>query len=131
MPVDGTWPAGTASWEKRNIAETVPVWHEDLCVQCGQCSFVCPHGVIQARYFDAARLEKAPAGFKSRSTSRLHRSTSQFPTTAQASRKPIEVPDDLNDVTHIVRSDREPWAGCDGTFDEQARGRSLHCDRRS
>ncbi len=65
MPVDGTWPSGTAAWEKRNIAETVPVWNEDLCIQCGQCSFVCPHGVIQARYFDAGRLEAAPDGFKS------------------------------------------------------------------
>ena len=53
MPVDGTWPSGTAACEKRNIAEIVPVWDEDLCVQCGQCSFVCPHSVIQARYFDA------------------------------------------------------------------------------
>ena len=52
MPVDGTWPLGTAVWEKRNIAETVPVWRADLCVQCGQCSFVCPHGVIRAKYFD-------------------------------------------------------------------------------
>ena len=57
IPVDGTWPSGTAAWEKRNIAETVPVWNEDLCIQCGQCSFVCPHGVIQARYFDAGRLD--------------------------------------------------------------------------
>jgi pyruvate-ferredoxin/flavodoxin oxidoreductase len=65
MPIDGTWPSGTATWEKRNIAETVPVWQEDLCVQCGQCSFVCPHGVIQARYFDAGRLDSAPAAFKS------------------------------------------------------------------
>ena len=65
MPVDGTWPSGTAAWEKRNIAENVPVWNEDLCIQCGQCSFVCPHGVIQARYFDAGKLETAPAGFKS------------------------------------------------------------------
>jgi pyruvate-ferredoxin/flavodoxin oxidoreductase len=65
MPVDGTWPLGTAVWEKRNIAETVPVWAQDLCVQCGQCSFVCPHGVIQARYFDSARLEQAPAPFRS------------------------------------------------------------------
>jgi pyruvate-ferredoxin/flavodoxin oxidoreductase len=63
MPVDGTWPLGTAVWEKRNIAETVPVWSEDLCVQCGQCSFVCPHGVIQAKYFDAARLDNAPGSF--------------------------------------------------------------------
>jgi pyruvate-ferredoxin/flavodoxin oxidoreductase len=65
MPIDGTWPSGTAAWEKRNIADDVPVWHEDLCIQCGQCSFVCPHGVIQARYFDEARLEQAPDGFKS------------------------------------------------------------------
>ena len=65
IPIDGTWPSGTAAWEKRNIAETVPVWNEDLCIQCGQCSFVCPHGVIQARYFDAGRLDTAPAGFKS------------------------------------------------------------------
>ncbi len=65
MPVDGTWPSGTAAWEKRNIAETVPVWNEDLCIQCGQCSFVCPHGVIQARYFDAAHLDAAPESFKS------------------------------------------------------------------
>ena len=65
MPVDGTWPLGTAVWEKRNVAETVPVWAQDLCVQCGQCSFVCPHGVIQARYFDSARLEQAPADFRS------------------------------------------------------------------
>ncbi len=65
MPIDGTWPSGTAVWEKRNIAETVPVWAQDLCIQCGQCSFVCPHGVIQARYFDSARLEQAPSDFRS------------------------------------------------------------------
>ena len=57
MPVDGTWPSGTAAWEKRNIAEEVPVWRPDLCVQCGQCSFVCPHGVIRAKYFDQLRLD--------------------------------------------------------------------------
>jgi pyruvate-ferredoxin/flavodoxin oxidoreductase len=65
MPVDGTWPSATAAWEKRNVAEAIPIWNQDTCVQCGQCSFVCPHGVIQARYFDAARLETAPASFKS------------------------------------------------------------------
>ncbi|HKM61229.1 MAG TPA: pyruvate:ferredoxin (flavodoxin) oxidoreductase, partial [Acidisphaera sp.] len=43
MPIDGTFPSGTAALEKRNIAEVVPVWEPDLCVQCGQCSFVCPH----------------------------------------------------------------------------------------
>ena len=65
MPVDGTFPSGTAVWEKRNIAEVVPVWEPDLCVQCGQCSFVCPHSVIRAKYFDADRLDGAPDGFQS------------------------------------------------------------------
>jgi len=65
MPIDGTWPSGTAAWEKRNIAEEVPVWLPDLCVQCGQCSFVCPHSVIRAKYFDWSRLEGAPSSFQS------------------------------------------------------------------
>jgi pyruvate-ferredoxin/flavodoxin oxidoreductase len=63
LPVDGTWPSGTSIWEKRNIADTVPVWDADSCIQCGQCSFVCPHGVIKAKYFDRARLPDAPASF--------------------------------------------------------------------
>jgi pyruvate-ferredoxin/flavodoxin oxidoreductase len=65
MPVDGTFPSGTAAWEKRNVADNVPVWRPDLCVQCGQCSFVCPHSVIRAKYYDASRLELAPQSFKS------------------------------------------------------------------
>jgi pyruvate-ferredoxin/flavodoxin oxidoreductase len=65
LPVDGTWPSGTAIWEKRNIADEVPVWDAETCIQCGQCSFVCPHGVIQAKYFDAAKLDGAPAHFRS------------------------------------------------------------------
>ena len=65
MPVDGTWPTGTAVWEKRNIAEDVPVWRPDLCIQCGQCGFVCPHSVIRAKYYDQARLDGAPATFQS------------------------------------------------------------------
>ncbi len=48
IPADGTFPSGTAAFEKRNISDIVPVWREDLCVQCGQCSFVCPHSVIRA-----------------------------------------------------------------------------------
>ena len=65
MPIDGTFPSGTAAWEKRNIAEQVPVWEPDLCVQCGQCSFVCPHSVIRAKYYDEDKLAGAPDGFKS------------------------------------------------------------------
>jgi len=64
MPVDGTFPSGTAAWEKRNIAEDVPVWREGLCIQCGQCSFVCPHSVIRAKYFDRTALDGAPESFK-------------------------------------------------------------------
>src|ERR1019366_8511793 len=65
MPVDGTFPSGTAAWEKRNIADEVPVWRPELCIQCGQCSFVCPHSVIRAKYYDASRLTGAPQSFKS------------------------------------------------------------------
>ena len=65
MPIDGTYPSGTAAWEKRNFAEQVPVWEPELCVQCGQCSFVCPHSVIRAKYYDADKLDSAPDGFKS------------------------------------------------------------------
>ena len=60
MPPDGTFPSGTSAYEKRNIAEVVPVWEEDLCIQCGQCSFVCPHSVIRARYYHEDALAAAP-----------------------------------------------------------------------
>ena len=65
VPADGTYPSGTAAWEKRNIADEVPVWREDMCIQCGQCAFVCPHSVIRSRYYDQDVLEAAPNGFKS------------------------------------------------------------------
>ena len=68
MPVDGTFPTGTTAWEKRNIADEVPVWEPDLCIQCGQCSIACPHSVIRARFYDAVRLAgpvDPPPTFKS------------------------------------------------------------------
>ncbi len=65
LPVDGTFPSGTAVWEKRNVADEVPLWRQDLCIQCGQCSFVCPHSVIRAKYFDQSQLDGAPDGFRS------------------------------------------------------------------
>ena len=64
MPIDGTFPSGTTRYEKRNIAEQVPIWEPDLCIQCGQCSIVCPHSVIRAKYYDRTRLDDAPTGFK-------------------------------------------------------------------
>jgi pyruvate-ferredoxin/flavodoxin oxidoreductase len=65
MPVDGTFPTGTAMWEKRNIAQQIPVWDEQLCIQCGKCVLVCPHAVIRAKVYDSLLLGGAPAGFKS------------------------------------------------------------------
>src|SRR6476646_7063617 len=65
MPVDGTFPTGTATWEKRNIAQQIPVWDEQLCIQCGKCVLVCPHAVIRAKVYDALLLGNAPEGFKS------------------------------------------------------------------
>ena len=65
IPADGTFPSGTTAYEKRNISDSVPVWREDLCVQCGQCSFVCPHSVIRSKYYNEDELAGAPASFKS------------------------------------------------------------------
>jgi pyruvate-ferredoxin/flavodoxin oxidoreductase len=65
MPVDGTFPSATARWEKRNIGLEIPVWESDLCIQCGKCSFVCPHAVIRMKVYDPKELEGAPATFKS------------------------------------------------------------------
>ncbi|WPV65703.1 pyruvate:ferredoxin (flavodoxin) oxidoreductase [Chitinophaga sp. LS1] len=65
MPIDGTYPTGTTKWEKRNIADDVPVWESDSCIQCGNCSFVCPHSVIRSKFYHESYLEKAPEGFPS------------------------------------------------------------------
>ncbi|MEJ0097210.1 MAG: 4Fe-4S dicluster domain-containing protein [Bauldia sp.] len=65
IPADGTFPSGTSAYEKRNIADSVPAWEEDLCIQCGQCSFVCPHSVIRSRTYHEDRLAGAPDTFKS------------------------------------------------------------------
>jgi pyruvate-ferredoxin/flavodoxin oxidoreductase len=65
LPVDGTYPSGTAAYEKRNISDLVAVWDPDICIQCGSCSFVCPHSVIRSRFYEPGRLEGAPEGFPS------------------------------------------------------------------
>ena len=65
MPIDGTFPTGTALWEKRNIAKEIPVWDVDLCIQCGKCVLVCPHAVIRAKVYDSSLLSNKPETFKS------------------------------------------------------------------
>jgi pyruvate-ferredoxin/flavodoxin oxidoreductase len=65
LPIDGTYPSGTTRWEKRNIADFVPAWEPDLCIQCGNCSFVCPHSVIRAKFYPETQLSNAPGSFQS------------------------------------------------------------------
>jgi pyruvate-ferredoxin/flavodoxin oxidoreductase len=65
LPVDGTYPSGTSAYEKRSISDDVAVWDTDLCIQCGNCSFVCPHSVIRSKFYDAGQLEGAPDSFAS------------------------------------------------------------------
>lgn len=65
LPCDGTYPSGTSKWEKRNIAQEIPVWDADVCVQCGKCVMVCPHSVIRAKVYDEGELNNAPETFKS------------------------------------------------------------------
>jgi pyruvate-ferredoxin/flavodoxin oxidoreductase len=65
MTNDGTFPVGTAQWEKRNIALEIPVWEPDICIQCNKCIFVCPHATIRVKVYDPKELENAPPTFKS------------------------------------------------------------------
>jgi len=64
LPIDGTFPTATAQWEKRNIAQQIPVWDAELCIQCGKCVMVCPHAVIRAKVYDSLLLSNAPPTFK-------------------------------------------------------------------
>jgi pyruvate-ferredoxin/flavodoxin oxidoreductase len=62
---DGTFPTATSQWEKRSIALEIPVWDEDVCIQCGKCALVCPHAAIRMKIYDPSQLRGAPATFKS------------------------------------------------------------------
>ncbi|AGO55432.1 putative pyruvate-flavodoxin oxidoreductase YdbK [Serratia plymuthica 4Rx13] len=65
FPPDGTWPVGTTQWEKRNIAETIPLWQPDLCTQCNHCVAACPHSAIRAKVVQPQAMEHAPASLQS------------------------------------------------------------------
>lgn len=65
IPMDGTYPSGTTKWEKRNISDMVATWDADLCIQCGNCSFVCPHGVIRSKFYHKDLIANAPESFQS------------------------------------------------------------------
>jgi pyruvate-ferredoxin/flavodoxin oxidoreductase len=64
IPAGGAFPTGTTQWEKRNIAQFIPVWDKDLCIQCGKCVMVCPHAVIRSKVYCAELGDKAPAAFQ-------------------------------------------------------------------
>nr|MCU0720040.1 pyruvate:ferredoxin (flavodoxin) oxidoreductase [Pirellula sp.] len=66
LPVDGTFPTGTAKWEKRNIATQIPIWDSDICTECGLCSLVCPHAAIRFKLYEKITLESAPLTFRYR-----------------------------------------------------------------
>ncbi len=64
LPADGSFPVGTAAFEKRNLALEIPVWEPDICSQCGKCPFVCPHSAIRSKLFPAGLTGSAPPTFK-------------------------------------------------------------------
>jgi pyruvate-ferredoxin/flavodoxin oxidoreductase len=66
MPADGTWPTDTAQWEKRAIAQDLPIWDPDLCTDCGKCAVTCPHTAVRIKIFPEAQIEGAPEGFQSK-----------------------------------------------------------------
>jgi len=65
MPVDGTFPIGTTQYEKRSIAQDIPIWDPKVCIQCGRCSLSCPHAAIRLKVYEPSWLDHAPAGFQS------------------------------------------------------------------
>ncbi|MGB5510562.1 MAG: pyruvate:ferredoxin (flavodoxin) oxidoreductase [Woeseiaceae bacterium] len=65
MPIDGTYPSATSQFEKGNVSNRVPKWEPDLCIQCGNCAFVCPHSVIRAKFYHESSLADAPESFPS------------------------------------------------------------------
>ena len=63
LPVDGTFPTGTTKYEKRAIAQMIPIWDPAICIDCGKCAMVCPHATIRMKVFPSSAVEAAPADF--------------------------------------------------------------------
>jgi pyruvate-ferredoxin/flavodoxin oxidoreductase len=63
FPPDGTFPTDTARWEKRSIAQEIPVWDPSICIDCAKCALVCPHAAIRMKVFEPEAAAGAPEGF--------------------------------------------------------------------
>ena len=70
LPVDGTFPTGTAKYEKRAIATEIPIWDPSICIDCGKCAIVCPHAAIRMKVFPTADLAGAPTASSPRTSAR-------------------------------------------------------------
>jgi len=64
LPVDGTFPTGTARWEKRSIAHEIPIWDPSICIDCAKCALVCPHAAILMNVYEPIAADHAPESFQ-------------------------------------------------------------------
>ena len=70
LPVDGTFPIGTAHYEKRNIADEIPIWDPAICIDCAKCALVCPHAAIRMKVYEPAALDGAPGRLQAQGMAR-------------------------------------------------------------
>lgn len=66
MPIDGTFPTATTQYEKRSIAQEIPIWDPEICIDCARCALVCPHAAIRLKVYDPSVVENAPDSFQSK-----------------------------------------------------------------
>ena len=103
LPVDGTFPTGTARWEKRSIAEEIPIWDPDMCIDCGRCALVCPHASIRFKVFDAG------SGYPTGSCGRS-RPERTFPGKGSSSRSRRTTAPAVESASRCARPSRKKWS---------------------